>query len=460
MRESIYQVPGSAGGYVGYGRGCRAVTTTVPFTVLDEAVHHLEESLAPWNVQIEVGTTEHIDVDRLREAAVVACNAHPLARARRRPSNLADMQYHWEIPDDVGSVPVEVADGDLASARTEFYGRPFDLTAKPPVRLLVGRGAGREGGDQLLVCVAHAAADGVGAVRIARSVCQAYRGETPDGDTVPLDEARAVLDDFRPSSLSGRADLLGDIAGKIGNTVDRPTRIAEDGGTSGDDWGFVHRTLDDELTETLVADRPDGVSVNDVLLAALHRTIEEWNESHGKSARKITTMVPVNTRPEEWFYEVVGMYALFGSVETRSRDRRDPVTTVESIAEQTTELTERDRAAAYYEALKLIPPGTPVGLKQHLPHLLRGVGSGLIDTAVLSNLGRVSDPPSLSEDGEDTLWFSPPCMSALPVGIGVATTDGTIRLAFRYTAKQFDADAASRFADYYVGTIRSIAEST
>ena len=434
------------------------VTTSVPFTVLDEAVHHIEESFAPWNIQIEVGTAETIDVDRLEEAAVAACTAHPLARARRRPCNLGDTQYEWEIPDDAGEVPVEVvdADDDLDAARTEFYGRSFDLTAESPVRLSVVRGAGREGGDLLMVAVSHAAADGVGAVRIARSVCQAYRGETPDGDTLPLEESRAALDDIRPSSLVERADLFGTLAGKLGDTVDRPTRIAEDGGTSGDDWGFVHRTLDEDLTEMLVSGRPDGVSVNDVLLAALHLTIAEWNESHGKSARKITTMVPVNTRPEEWFYEVVGMYALFGSVGTRSRDRRDPETALERIAEQTTELKERDQAAAYYEVLQMIPPGTPVSLKRQLPHLLRGIGSGLMDTAALSNLGRVPDGPSLSADGNDSLWFSPPCMSVLPLGIGVATTNGAVRLSFRYTARQFDADAASRFADYYVGTVRTL----
>jgi NRPS condensation-like uncharacterized protein len=427
--------------------------TTVPFSPLDEAIYHIEDALDPWNIQIEVGTTETIDVDRLRNAAVTACNAHPLARARRQPSTITDVEYVWQIPDDVGSVPVAVVDDDLTEARSAFYSRPFDLTREPPVRLLVARGAGREGGDRLLVCVSHVPADGVGAARITRSICQAYRGETADPDPVDLQTSRDALSDVRPSSLTGRMDVLGSAAKRLGDMVDSPTRIAADGATSGDGWGFTERTLSADQTERLVSNRPDGVSVNDVLLAGLHRAIADWNDDHGKPARKISIMMPVNLRPTEWFYDVVGMYALMEQIETRSRDRRDPRRTVETVADQTTAVKESDEIAALYEALEAIPPGVPVGLKGQLPHLLRGFGNRLMDTAVLSNLGRLPASPSLSDDEGDSLWFSPPCMKALPVGIGVATTGGTVRLVFRYTVEQFDADAAERFADCYLAHV-------
>jgi NRPS condensation-like uncharacterized protein len=423
--------------------------TTVPFSPLDEAVYHIEETLGPLNIQLELGTTETIDVDRLREAAVTACNAHPLARARRQPSCLTEARYDWEILDDVGTVPTRTVDDDLSATRGEFYGRPFDLTAEPPVRLRVARGAGRDGGDRVLVCVSHVAADGVAAVRIVRSICQAYRGETPDDDPVGLETSREALDDARPSTISGRLDMLGTVTQRLGDLLNRPTGIATAGDPGGDGWGFVERTLGDDLVSKLVTDRPDGVSVNDVLLAAFHLAIADWNGDHGERAGRINVLMPVNARPPEWFYEVVGMYALIERVETRSRHRTDPRSAVETVAEQTATIKRAD-GDPLYEALETIPSAAPVGLKRQLPQLLRGVGTRLLDTAVLSNLGRVPEIPSLSGEGTDSLWFSPPCLAGMPVGIGVATTDGTVRLVFRYTADQFDAEAAERFADRYL----------
>lgn len=161
--------------------------------------------------------------------------------------------------------------------------------------------------------------------------------------------------------------------------------------------------------------------------------------------------MPVNLRPEAWRYDVVGMYALFESVTTEPSHRRDPTTTVERVAEQTAERKRPDRAAAFLESLELIPSGTPADLKRRLPALLRGPGRGLLDTAMLSNLGRIPEPlPGLDGEEPAAVWFSPPAWRATPLGVGVATVGGTIRLAFRYLRTTFDADAAAAFASLYL----------
>jgi hypothetical protein len=169
-------------------------------------------------------------------------------------------------------------------------------------------------------------------------------------------------------------------------------------------------------------------------------------------------MMPMNLRPTEWFYDVVAMYAMFESVETQARDRRDARTAVRTVAEQTTELKQRDRAAALYEVLQMIPPDTPVGLKQHLPELLRGPGRRLLDTAMLSNLGRLPMVPSLAEDAEEDIWFSPPTWRGTPIGVGVATYEGQVSLSFRYRRDLFDDPAAEDFADYFVEHVARTSE--
>lgn len=435
---------------------------TVPFTPIDEAVYNLERKSMPWNVQFEVASTASTDVETLREAARAAAATHPLARARRRHHHGWDSQYRWAIPDEVGEVPVRTVavdeEADLAAARTDFFGEPFDLTEPaPPFRLLVARGAGADGGDRLLLCHSHVAADGVGGLRLLRSICSAYRGEDLER-AVDLETAHAALEDRRPSSLAGRLNRVGEAAGHLRNAVEPPSRIAPAEGADESGWGFLTRRVPDDLASRLVEDRPEGVSVNDVLLAALHLAIGRWNADRGDPADKISLMMPVNLRPSEWRYDAVGMYALFESVTTRADDRRDPDATVERVAEQTAELKEPERAAAFLESLELIPAGTPVGLKQQLPAFLRGPGEGLLDTAMLSNLGRVPEPlPALEGTEPGSVWFSPPAWRPTPLGVGVVTVGETIHLCFRYVRSTFDGEAAVAFANLYLDRLAAVA---
>ena len=168
------------------------MSATVPFTALEEAVFHIERKYSPWNVQIEV-TAEEIDAERVHEAAVDACNSHPLARARRKEHQGLDTELLWEIPDSVESVPVDEtyvgSDRELGEVRTRFYSGDIDLTDGVPFRVLVTH---RDGQDRLLVCASHVPCDGVGALRFTRSVCQTYRGEEVDDDRRAL--LASVLD--------------------------------------------------------------------------------------------------------------------------------------------------------------------------------------------------------------------------------------------------------------------------
>ncbi len=429
--------------------------------MIEESVHHIEHEFQPWNIQAELETTASIDVERLGEAAATACAVHPIAGARRRRSNVSSTRFEWELPGDEYEVEVGEIDGqgrDIEAIQNQLYYRRFDLTEEPPFRLLVVRGAGIDGGDRLLVSMNHVAADGVGTLRIAQAICEAYRGDEPMQDSVGFRESRSMLEDLRPSSLDDGLNVLDSATRHLQNVVDSPTRIANVGGTDEQGWRFARRKLDADLTARLIGNRPDGVSVNDVLQAALHMAIAEWNEDHGSGARKISVMMPINLRPDDWFYQVAGMYSMFESVETRSRDRADHMAAAREIGEQTEALTERDRAAALYKTLELLPPGTPVELKRQLPRLLRGPGRRLLDTAMLSNLGRIPAMPSLGENAEERPWFSPPAWRGTPVSIGVATFQGEVTLSFRYLRSQFDRRAGEAFADYVVDHVERAIE--
>lgn len=431
------------------------MSVAVPFTELEEAVFHIERKHGSWNIQMEL-TSDGIDTDEIHDAAVEACNSHPMSRARRKQHHSLDTDLTWEIPESIETVPVEVASvgtkEKLNALRTQFYSGGFDLTEGVQLRLLVIHG-GEE--DRLLVCTSHVPCDGVGTLRFVRSICQAYRGEEIDSDPVDLEKSRQVLEEARPSSVSDKLRKIGSAATHLGNTVDASDGVKKEGGTDEDGWGFIHRSLDG-LTTKMVKNRPDGVSVNDVFLTGFHLAVEEWNKERGGSPEKVSTMMPVNLRPDDWFYDVVGMYALFESVSTRPRHRSNEAPALSEVASQTTEIKNKNKAVSFLESLRLIPPETPVELRGQIAEFLRGPGGRLVDSTVLSNLGRVPEPtPSLGDEPGE-LWFSPPTLSMIPVGVGAVTSEGTARIVLRHLLSHMGREAADEFADLYVEELERV----
>lgn len=427
-----------------------------PFTRLEEAVFHVERMYTPWNIQIEVETSERIDRTRLREAVRRVYDVHPVAKARQRPGGNGGTDYDWEIPDEA-SVPIEVAEAsavDLDTLRQRFYGDGIDLSTSPPLRLLIVRGGGDEG-DLLWFCSSHIPVDGVGAYGILQTICTAYRGEEPAPDRFAFGESRDVLDGFRPDSRRRRARLLAKTAQRLGYLLDPPSRLPGAGAPGVASWRYRHRRLDDEVVDALGGG--GDASVNDHLLAAMHLTLDRWNHEAGASAEKLSVMMPVNLRPREWFYEGVGFYTFFESVATDAVDRQDATTALARITDQTREIKEEQRYLGYLEWLNLVPSAVPLSIKEYLPKLLGGTGGRLLDTAVLSNLGRLPEPlPALSGEAPESLWFTAPCWLPTPVSIGAATVGEEMHLGFRYTQSAFDAEKADAFADRYCERLAEI----
>jgi NRPS condensation-like uncharacterized protein len=434
----------------------------LPFTRLEALTHHLDRRRHPLNMQGELASTATVDVDRLAVALQQAMRQHPMARARRQPASPGTSRLRWGISDDPGPPPIHVvdaADHDLRELRNRLYGRRFDLSEGPPFTVVVQRGGGIDGGDRVLQSVSHVAADGVGMLRLGHATWSAYRDAEPLPSTVSLRESRSLLEDLRATSLSDAREAAGTVARRLREGVLAPSDIARDGGSARSGWGYERRVLGPTPTGRLVEGRPDGVSVNDVLLAALHLTIQAWNDAHGEPTGWLGVMMPVNVRPEAWFYDVMAMYTLFERIRTDRGARRIPRAAVASVARQTTHITEQNLAAGAYEALSLLPD-LPVGLERHLPDLLAGPGGRLLDTAVLTNLGRVPVSPSLGAGSTERVWFSPPTWPSLPVGIAVGTFDGELHLFCRYRLTQFDAAAAGRFLDSYVARVGRLVETT
>jgi hypothetical protein len=143
------------------------------------------------------------------------------------------------------------------------------------------------------------------------------------------------------------------------------------------------------------------------------------------------------------------MYAPFVSVDTKPRHRSSPGAAVERVVEQTARLKSHAGTGWVTDALKPPSSGLPIGARRLVPGLLGATQYRFVDSAVVSNPGRVPEVPALGGEADTAdLWFSPPSM--MPLGFGVATLDGEVRPVTRYGQQQFDRDAAERFTALYL----------
>ena len=396
-----------------------------------------------------------LDGDRLDRAVIAGLGRHPMARVRQLPARHHDRTWSWEVPAGPDVEPLSTVEWDdedtLNKARAEFYSLPVPLVESPPLRLRLARGLRR---DVLMLSANHAAFDGFGCLRLLQSVARAYRGEDDPAPPVPLSEARDVvrlLDAGDPNARRNRSRALMD---KAIDLLRRPTPLVPDGGRNLPGYGFHHVALSEEATAALGGGKG---TVNDLLVAALHLAIDAWNAERQVRSGRIGVLVPMNFRPKEWREDVVTNFVLNARVATRAAERCDPAVALEAVTKESERLKEGG-GAALVEVLGGAG-SLPLWAKEPLSPLLWLTGNRLVDSAILSNLGQVSEPPSFEgREGETTeLWFSAPCRMPCAVSIGAATVSQRLHLAFRYRHAALGGAAARRFADCYLRQLERVA---
>jgi NRPS condensation-like uncharacterized protein len=212
-------------------------------------------------------------------------------------------------------------------------------------------------------------------------------------------------------------------------------------------------TLPAELVRRLDLRRlPVGATINDILLASLHRAVADWNAGRGRPAESIAVLMPVNLRPPEWRHEVVGNLTLGGTVVTTPSQRSSDDSLLAAVVARTRSIKAGDDFAAFL--------AKPRWVRNVVAWVLLARGVGHQSTAVLSNLGRLDDPPDFGpRAGAVTeVWFSPPVGMPTGLGVGVAGMSGRLHLSLRYCRTLFDADAAQRFSAFLLNDLTSLAE--
>jgi NRPS condensation-like uncharacterized protein len=420
---------------------------TTRLNVLDELYLHLDRVEEPWSVHLEIRVEGRVDVGRLEAAVRRAADRHPIARARLAVSRATDVRYHWEIADELGEVDLEEIEAlgpdDLSQARERILSRTPSLEQPGPFSVLLVHD---HGGDVIVLNLHHAAGDGMSALRLMDSIARAYGG---GDDPLPAVDPLAVRDvaamsgagSIRERLTRGRAAL-----DYLARGVSTPSRIAAQGESARPGYGFELLEFNPEEVQQLQALRSGGATVNDLLLGGLALTVRRWNEHRQVPyAEAVYLMMPINLRPPEWRYEIVGNFASYVSVRVGAGDLRTLEAAISAAAAGTRGIKDGGVAGLIVD-LFTAPTLLPTALKRRMQDLIPLTGNLVVDTAVLSNLGRIADVPRLGDAGAvREVWFSPPGRMPLRASLGAVTLNGRLFLTLRYRHALFDAAAAAQF---------------
>ncbi|HEY2668216.1 MAG TPA: condensation domain-containing protein [Actinomycetota bacterium] len=429
--------------------------TRVRWSAIDEAAFVIGSSTEPWNIHIEAAVTGRLDDARLRTAVAAALSLHPFARVRvRLPA--AGGRQEWEIPQVLDLDPVETIicanDAELGVARAALLSREIPLSLSPPLRVLLAR---HPAGDVVLMSLHHAAADGISALRLLRSIARAYANEP---DPLPAVDPLATRDLAGWVSNAGLRAALRRVwvqARELHQATARSSRFVSDGAAALPGYGVCNLALRSHQTEVLTRSHPGGATVNDMLVAAMHLAVGQWNEKHGGPAGRVGIMMPVNLRPRTWWHEVVGNFAFLVPVATQPRDRAGPAAVLSAVTRRTRQV-KRDRAAAVSAAGISHLQALPAPARTALGRV--ATSERFAPTALLSNLGAL--PGTLhfgTAAGEVTrLWFSPPAKMPYGLSVGAVTYRSQLFLSFRYRYPLLSETAACAFARCYLAAVDAV----
>jgi NRPS condensation-like uncharacterized protein len=429
---------------------------TTPVTLLDDNFIHSDSVRAALGVHIEVRVAGRIDPARLRTAIATAVERHPIARARLGLAELKSSTLLWEITAEMELDPLTVVAADTADelhyAREQLVATRVPLEASPPFRVYLVHNSG---GDYLLMNVNHAAADGIGSVRLMRSITRAYAEEVDDDgniDPIAARDANAILGlDDAEQRKERLKKLLKEMGGFIGKLA--PIEPVEGSGRAGYGLHYLHIPAA-ELAQLQPKKHAPG-SVNDLLVAAMHLSIERWNISHDGEIGNARVMIPVNLRPREWWHEVFCNYSLAFLTTSSTRQRQSPQKLMQTVVKRTTLAKEEGFATAFLE---------PFAMGAKMPLWMKRLMAPSLDSAhqinaVLSNVGNLQDEISLGDAGEMTeFWFSPPSPMSDGLGLGATGYQGSLYLCFRHTRALMSAAGIAEFATLYRQALHDLSE--
>jgi NRPS condensation-like uncharacterized protein len=432
-----------------------------PFTVPDEMACHFDTQAEPFNIHLEMRIPGRLDRKTFHAAAVAALIASPYASARRAPHGLLTSSYVWEHPATLDRDPISFItvadDADLARKRADFISWSPSVDASPPAALLV---ASAPDYDYVILNGHHAAMDALSWLDLLRDIGRRYRAASTDAGPAGLElptapPAEAPQRAGRPSSP---APIRLPGPGRDSQRRQRPAlpaRIARDG-NGGRGYG-LHLMLLPEVPAVQPFRTGEKATLNEALITALIAAIGRWNAARGRPARLIRITTPFNARNPGDINSAGNLSRLVTIAAAPPAPEEDLVPLLLDVAHQARSARQRQGHQVGTGIRILAALYCPAVVKRLAVHAaLRTAGPLLCDSAMLTNLGDVPDPPDFGIDGPMIMAFS--AQAQMPRGLSVAaiTVGGQLQLALRYSHALFDQAATELFGTTLLSALSEI----
>ncbi|MFO0891883.1 MAG: condensation domain-containing protein [Isosphaeraceae bacterium] len=437
----------------------RHVSQRLPLTLTEEIFQVIDDPTLPVTQLAELRVKGNLDEDRLRDSIARAIAKHPMTRARLARARCLLSPPQWEMNSPVSPDVLQVIDQDddedMATIRSSFCSQPIDLTSAPALRVLLVR---RRSGDSLLVSMHHAIADGIGGFRFIESLARAYSGREDPTPSVEMSSARDIRSYLRRADESGREPLKPSTS-----TPGQVALVAPEGATSAPGYGIGYMTLTQDERKHLDPRRHgSGVTLNDLLISALHMTICCWNAQRNQPCDSILILIPVNTRPIHHAFEMVAnLSSVEGNLSTPP-DRTSTKTIVSAVSTQTHAASARIRIPEFLLRHDMLWSPTLNLFTYYALYLSRWIhrSEGPPRTTLLTNIGRMERLITSGfggEAGEITeIWPSAPALMPWGMTMTSGTYRGRVHLSLRYCRKFFSDHAAESFLNLYKTTLFSM----
>ncbi|HYK28003.1 MAG TPA: hypothetical protein VEV61_08560 [Streptosporangiaceae bacterium] len=447
------------------------------FTAIDELACYFGTADEPFNIHLEIRLPGRLDEQAFRLAVNAAMLANPRTSSRRARHSTFGASYTWEPTSQLDVDPVSfstVADvAELDRTRIAFISRSPSIDSSPPALLLVASGPEV---DHVILNAHHAAMDGLSWLDLLRDIGRHYRAimklshtaiESPviasaSRSTVPSAASHQPGIDPAAAHTEGPAagvGMLGHAVSRVLSMLPRhrwPARICADGGSQ---HGYGLQLIQLPAVPVVPEFSTGGrATLNEVLITALIATIGRWNLEHDRPARWIRITTPANARTPDEPHASGNLSRLVTISAMPPSPGSDLGTLLADVARQARRA--RQDAAPQIGVAGRILAGAPcpTAVKRLAVQIaLRTAGRLVCDTAMLTNLGNVTDPPDFGLEGLVTMAFSAQAQMPRGLTVGVITAGGKLQLTLRYSKALLNETAAGKLGQQFLQALAQLA---
>jgi NRPS condensation-like uncharacterized protein len=421
-----------------------------PFAIPDELTCYFDAPAEPSNIHLEMLVPGRLDPQAFRAAAIAALAANFRASSRRVPHGPLSRSYAWEHPASLDIDPVSFASfataDELDRLRADFISTSPSIDVAPPARLLLASGPGH---DCVMLNAHHAAMDGLSWLELLRAIGRRYRSgiqASAAGEAQPgADPQPAAPPVTSPAAATaGEVDAPGPVPRPRARRPGLPARIAPDGGGQA---GYGLRLILLPGVPSAPELSPGSkATLNEALVTALVAAIGRWNAERGRPVRVVRITTPFNARAAGGQRSAGNLSRLVTIAAIPPAPGVGLTPLLQEVARQTRAARSRPGPQVGGGSRSLAVAFLPVTAKRAAIRLaLRTAGPLVCDTAMLTNLGNVPDPPDFGQPGPITMAFTAQAQMPRGLTVGVITAGGQLQLAVRYNRALFGEAAAEQF---------------